>query len=186
MSTALRFSVEEFDQMLAEGLFDGENQRRVELIHGEILEMAPPGPLHEDIVDLLNEWSFEVTDRRQVRVRIQNTVGIPELDSVPLPDVVWVREQSYRTGRPQPGDIFLIIEVADSSLKSDRDVKGPIYAEAGVQDYWIANLRDFSLEVYRKPAGGAYGEKRTYQMDETATSLAFPDAKLELARLYGG
>lgn len=186
MSTAVRFSVEEYDRLLAEGLFDGENQRRVELIRGEILEMAPPGPLHEDVIDLLSEWSYDVTDRRLVRVRTQNTVGIPEIDSVPLPDIAWARRQSYRTGRPQPRDIFLIIEVSDSTLKYDRDVKGEIYAEAGIEDYWIANVRDFCIEVYRRPAGGAYGEKRTYQMDETVASLAFPEAKLDLARLYSG
>lgn len=184
MSTALRFSTAEFDRILAEGVFDGENQRRVELIRGEVLEMSPPGPLHEDIVDLLNAWSFEVTDRSQVRIRIQNTVGLPELDSIPLPDVVWVREKSYRAGRPQSADVFLVIEVADSSLKYDRDVKSEVYAEAGIKDFWIVNLRDFCVEVYRKPTGGTYGEKRTYHVGDTVESLAIPGAILEVGRLF--
>jgi Uma2 family endonuclease len=122
----------------------------------------------------------------EVRVRIQNTVGIPELESVPLPDIVWVRERSYRAGRPQPSDIFLIIEVADSSLRRDRDVKREIYAEAGIQDYWIVKLRDFSIEVYRQPSRGAFADKRTYQMDETVASLVFPSARLEVADLFSG
>src|SRR5579862_5456512 len=107
--------------MIANGDFEAEPVRpRLELIEGEILTMSPIGPSHEDLVDVLNEWSITNLPRKSVRVRIQNSVGIPALDSAPQPDVAWVKRGDYSGGRPQPGAVLCIIEVADSSLDYER------------------------------------------------------------------
>ena len=184
MSTATRFTIDEFDTMVEHGVFDDRRDVRLELIYGEILEMTPPGPPHEDTIDLLTRWSTNNTSEDEVRVRIQNSVGIPEIDSVPMPDVAWVREQSYRQGRPQPSDVLLLIEVASSSLEYDRGVKARLYAAAGIQDYWIVNLRDLCVEVYREPLNDDFREKRTYQIGEQISCLQLPSITLDVSQLF--
>ncbi len=184
MITTVRLSLAEYDALLAKGVLDETRHQNIELIHGEMRQMSPPGPMHEDIVDCLNAWSFENTDRSEVRVRVQNSVGVPEFDSAPMPDVAWVRERSYRAGRPLPEDVLLVIEVSDSSLEIDRGAKAELYASAGVQDYWIVNLVDWCVEVYREPASGGFREKRTFDGGETISPLAFPDVTLDIGELF--
>jgi Uma2 family endonuclease len=184
MSTIARLTLAEFDRMIEQQVFDPARERRIELIYGELREMNPPGATHEEVVDLLTRWSFDNVSRKKVRVRIQNSVGIEALDSVPLPDVVWVKERSYRKRRPQPDDVYLLIEVSESSLADDRREKAELYASAGIADYWIVNLRDSCLEVYRKPTEGEYRDKRSYEMGESVSPLAFPRLSLEVSSLF--
>jgi Uma2 family endonuclease len=183
MSTAVRFTVEEFDRMAEKGIFDDPN-RRFELVFGEILEMVHPGPLHEDIVDLLEQWSHAVVDAKKVRVRVEKTLGIPELDSVPRPDIGWVRQQSYRSARPKVKDVLLIVEVADTTLAFDRKVKRKLYAQAGVREYWIVNARSQAIEVFRNPAGDNYETRLRFEIGESVSPLALPSAKLPVKMLF--
>ena len=185
MSTIVRFTTHEFERMIEEGIFGDRNGDRLELILGEVREMTPPNPPHEDVVDLLAAWSYDNTSRKEVRVRVQNSVGIPEFDSVPIPDVAWVRERSYRRGRPEPSDVLLLIEVAATSLASDRGEKSQLYASAGIADYWIVNLQTSTFEVYREPEAGEYRERRTFVVGDTVSPLAFPDLKLSVGDLFG-
>lgn len=134
MSTVARLSVEEYDRIIATGVFDHPVRRRVELVRGEIRDMNPIGPLHEDAVDLLAEWSFDSVPRMKVRVRVQNSIGLPELDTVPEPDLAWVRRRAYSRGRPTPRDVLLVIEVADTSLAYDTGEKADLYAAASIGD----------------------------------------------------
>lgn len=177
MSTIARFSLAEYDRIVETGALDG---RHLELIRGEIRERAPIGPTHEDVVDLLNQWSFEHVSGK-ARIRIQQSVGLPELESAPEPDVGWVAPRSYRTGRPRSSDVFLIIEVAESSLAYDRGDKAAMYAEAGVQDYWVVNLRDRTVEVHRDPQGGKYLSVAAHRDQDEVRSLAFPEIVLRPA-----
>src|SRR5438309_4413683 len=108
--------------------------------------MSPMGPLHEQAVDILTEWSITNVPRGIVWVRIQNSIGIPGLDSVPEPDICWVRRRDYSAGRPLAGDILLIIEVSDSSLAYDRGEKANLYAAALIADYWVVNIADRCVE----------------------------------------
>lgn len=186
MSTGIRFTVAEFDRMIEQGVFADRPDQRLELIHGEIREMTPPNPPHEDTVDLLNYWSVDNAPRDEVRVRIQNSLGIAELDSVPEPDVAWMRARSYRKRRPRPTDVLLLIEVAESSLAYDRGEKLELYAAARIKEYWIVNLPDLCIEVYRKPHGGAYRESATYQVGELISPLAFPTIALEVSYVFAG
>ncbi len=183
MSIAFQITVAEFDRLVKKGFFEQFRDRRIELIRGELRQMSPPGPSHEEAVDKLTEWSFETTDRRQVRVRVQSTIGLPELDSVPLPDLAWVRQRSYRLNRPEASDIFLVIEVSDSSLNYDRGKKAKLYAEAGLADYWVVNLREDCVEVFRDPQDGEYQSHEVIERGGTVRPLAFPKIKLSVTRL---
>jgi Uma2 family endonuclease len=184
MSTTVRFTVAEYDRMIEEGIFD-DRPERLELIHGEVREMPVPDPDHEDSVDLLNDWSMERTRRDQVRVRIQNSVGIALLDSVPVPDIAWMRAKSYRKKRPRATDVLLLIKVSRTSLSFDRGEKAEMYAAAGIADYWIIQLRDQCIEVYRKPKGGKYREVKRYAIGQAIHPLAFPSVTLKVARVFG-
>lgn len=181
MSTIARFSLAEYDRIVESGAFD---RRRLELIRGEIREMTPIGPMHEEVVDLLMRWSTRVVSEKQVRIRVQHSIGLAELDCAPEPDIAWVSPRRYATGRPQAGDVFLIIEVADSSLPYDRGDKAAMYAQAGIADYWIVNLRDQVLEIHRDPQPGGYRSVTVFRDQDAVSPLGFPDAVLRPSKLW--
>jgi Uma2 family endonuclease len=182
MSTTARLSIAEYERMIACGAFD--NDRRLEFIRGEIREMSPINPPHEDAIDYLNRWSIENLSRRQVRVRVQNTVGLPELESIPQPDLAWVRPGNYRHRRPTPDDVLLVIEVSDSSLRYDTGEKADLYAEAGIRDYWVVNIPEQVVEVRRDPVGGRYRSLQTFSGDQPVRPLAFPNVTLLPSALW--
>lgn len=184
MSTVAQISIAEYDRMISNGVFDGRNRRRIELIQGELRMMSPIGPSHEVAVDILNEWSFEVAPLDLLWVRIQNSIGLPALITVPEPDVAWVRRRSYRKGRPTAADVLLLIEVADSSLDYDRGEKAMLYAKARIADYWIVNLVDGCVEVLREPQRGRYRSIETFESGEKVRPLALPKIDLPVARLF--
>ncbi len=181
MSTIARFSLAEYDRIVESGAFD---RRRLELIRGEIREMTPIGPEHEDVLDQLNLWSIESVSPGKARVRVQQSIGLPEFDCAPEPDIAWVSPRRYATGRPQAADVFLIIEVADSSLSYDRGDKAAMYAQAGIADYWIVNLRDRVVEVHRDPRPDGYRNVSLYREQNELRPLAFPDAVLHPSTLW--
>jgi Uma2 family endonuclease len=184
MSTIARFSLAEYDRMIECGAFDEGRPRRLELIRGEIREMTPPGPLHEDVLDRLVEWSYENRPKRRVRIRVQNSIGIPELDTAPQPDLAWVARRDYGRRRPTVDDVLLLIEVSGSTLKFDRGLKAALYAEAGIADYWIVNTRDRVIEVYRNPQEGRYRRSNIHSGDDEVHPLAFPSIALRPAVLW--
>ncbi|HQU42102.1 MAG TPA: Uma2 family endonuclease [Pirellulales bacterium] len=168
--------------MIAGGAFDVRRPDRIELIRGELRKMAPIGPEHANAVDFLTEWSVRSTPKK-VRVRIQNPVGFPELKSAPEPDVAWVtRRFSHR--RPQAAEIFLIIEVAQTTLAYDRGEKAKLYAKAGIRDYWIVNIPDRCVEVLRDPRRFRYQSLKTYVTGEAVQSLVIPEVSLDVAALF--
>lgn len=184
MSTTLRFTVAEYERMIDQGVFADRLDARIELINGEIRELTPPNPPHCYVVDLLTYWSADYAPRDQVHLRVQNSLGIPEFDSVPEPDVAWMKARNYRRKHPQPRDVLLLIEVAESSLASDRGEKAELYASAKVKDYWIVNLNDWCIEVHRRPLRGKYRNVETFQIGQTVCPLLFPDIELEVASLF--
>jgi Uma2 family endonuclease len=182
MSTIAKLTLDQYNRMIAAGIFDRD--QRVELILGELRDMTSLGPFHESAVDILTRWSTNVTPEDKVRIRIQNSIGIPELDSAPQPDVVWVVERDYFKGRPNPDDVLLVIEVSDSSLGTDRFDKAELYAEADIKDYWIVNVQERCVEVFRDPHKERYRTMKTLQPDESISPLAMADAILRLSRLF--
>ena len=176
--------MEEYDRLIESGAFDGRNARRIELIQGELREMTPIGIAHENAVDKLTVWSIDSAPRGKVRVRIQNSLALTVLESVPEPDVAWVVEREYAHARPNERDVLLIIEVAESSLAVDRGEKARLYATAGITDYWIVNLVDNCVEVYRQPSHGRYQRSQSYLSGEKITPLAFPDVELPVSLVF--
>lgn len=182
MSTVVRLSIEEYDRMIESGVFEN---RRIELIYGELRQMSPIGVPHEYAVDELNEWSMKNAPLDRVRVRIQHSVGLAELSSVPQPDVAWVARLDYTRYRPTSADVLLLIEVSDSSLAYDRGKKARLYATVGITDYWIVNIRDRCIEVRRQPVGKSYEDIRIYNIGETVSPLHFPSLALPVGTVFG-
>ena len=178
MSTIARLSLEEYDRMIESGVFDKTTRRRLEFIKGEIREMTPIGSMHEVVVDRLNEWSLRNLPEGKVWVRVQNSIGLPELESAPEPDIAWVARRDYSQSRPTGADVLLIVEVAHSSLSYDRGEKAALYATAGINDYWVVNLRDGRVEVHRDPSDGKYRSVEPLTGDDEVRPLAMPDMAL--------
>ncbi len=183
MSVTVRTTYDEFDEMIRRGDF-GDADNRFELLFGEICAMPLPEPPHESAVDELAEWSIRSLPPGAARVRIQNTLGIPTLDSVTLPDIAWMRRRDYATQRPLPEDVLLVIEVSDTTLSIDRGKKAKLYAQAGIADYWIINLPKRCLEIRRDPEGEVYRTVLTPHPGDEARPLAFPDVALPIAQLF--
>ena len=178
-----RLDVDTYYRMAELGLLKPDE--RVELIDGEIFDMAPIGQDHEaSVIGLTHGLVLACGDRALVST--QNSVRMAPW-SAPQPDfaVLRYREDFYRTGeRAGPGDVLLVIEVADSSLRFDRTVKLPLYASAGIPEYWIVNLKDRVLTAYREPSGDTYGVVSDHAATETIALAADPQIAIRLDRLF--
>jgi Uma2 family endonuclease len=183
MSTVALFSLDHYEHMVEVGAFSGQFEKRVELIRGEIVQMTPMNIAHANCVTKITEWSFQVAPLDRIMIRVQNPIRIPANNSEPEPDVVWVNRKEY-SQHPEPGDILLLIEIADSSLEFDRNEKLEVYAEAGIPEYWIVNLIDQQIEVYRRPSGRTYQEQQTYRSDAKIHPLALPAAVFQPSLLF--
>lgn len=184
MSTVAHFSLPQYELMVEAGAFDGRHHQRVEFIRGEIREMSPISPKHAWAVDWLTAWSFENTDRAKVIVRVQSTARIPDLESAPEPDLLWLVPRDYSDRHPEPENVLLLIEVAESSLEFDTGEKAQLYAEAGIADYWVVDLGEECVEVFREPSPSGYRSRRTHRGGEPLHPLAFPDVALDPAQLF--
>jgi Uma2 family endonuclease len=156
LGQAVRFSVEDYHRMGETGILGPE--LRTELIDGEVVEMPPIGHPHAGTVNLLGDLLREALGRRAI-IAVQNPVFLDD-HTEPLPDIALLRPRAdyYRNGHPTPDEVLLIIEVADSSLAYDRDVKLPRYARAGIPEVWLVDLGRRRLLRYRGPAGAVYTE----------------------------
>lgn len=183
MSTTARLSLAQYDRMIQSGVFDQDN-RRLEFIRGQIRERTSIGPPHEDVVDRLSAWSFRSLPAEKVRVRVQNSIGLVELESAPEPDVAWVVQRDYSSGRPTVDDVLLVVEVAESSLAYDCGEKADLYAAAGIKEYWVINLPDRSIEVRRDPGSGRYRSLQTHTADDEVRPLAIAKLVLRPSMLW--
>jgi len=175
-----RFTADEFERMVEAGVFLSDD--RLELIRGEIVEMAPIGHRHGACASNLNELLVRgVGDRALVWGTGPARVA---LDSVPEPDLALLRRRSYMTGAPGPEDIRLVIEVAESSLRYDLTRKLRLYAEAGIAEYWVVSVDGGWIEVCRRPEGDGYLERRRVERAESIAPLAFPDVAIAVADVF--
>ncbi|NES77545.1 MULTISPECIES: Uma2 family endonuclease [Okeania] len=177
------FTVDQYYKMLEAGILT-ENER-VELIRGEIVKMSPIGIHHAVCVDSLTEL-FILRLAKIVTVRVQNPVRLND-NSEPEPDIALLqRRQGFRrTQHPQPEDIFLLIEVSDTTVKYDQEVKIPLYAENNIVEVWLVNLPQKCLEVYRQPTANGYEIVQTFQRGETVTIQALPNVTFTVDEILG-
>ena len=186
ISTAKRFTIAEYHRLAELGFF-GEDDR-VELIKGEIVQMAAKGTPHSVCETLLFRELVKLLDERAM-VRGQQPIVIPK-DSEPEPDLAIVRnrDDDYLSAHPSPLDVLLVIEIADSSVNYDQKVKLPLYAEAGISNYWIFNLVENCLESYSEPyqVQDKFGYRRKLIVlpNETVTLPNFPDLSLNLSKVF--
>jgi Uma2 family endonuclease len=175
------FTVDELLRMEEAGLFQDQ---RVELLHGEIFLMAP-GSRHQARVDRLTAIVTSVIGSRAI-TRVQGPVLIDKFN-LPEPDLMLIKSRSdfYEHAHPTPQDVLLLVEIADSSMERDREVKLALYAIAGIQEYWIENVAENLLLVYRDPAGDHYQSSFTLNRKETVTPLAFPDVHFSVEQILG-
>ena len=174
-----KLDVHDYERMALVGIL-GE-QDRVELIRGEVMDMAPIGQGHEGSVNALNQALVKVCDGKAI-VSVQNSLRLDRW-SVPQPDFVMFRyrDDFYLEGRrPTPADALLLIEVSDSSLRYDREVKLPLYAAAGIPEYWIVNLQERVVEVYSRPENGGYAGKAICRGGDQVALSAAPDIVVAL------
>ena len=174
-----RFSVDEFHQMAEAGIFgDGD---RVELLAGEVVEMTPIGSRHAACVRrLIARLSLAVGQKAIVDV--QNPLYLGE-HSEPQPDLTLLqpRPDYYQGSHPGPGDVLLVIEVADTSAEYDREVKVPLYARAGVPEVWVLDLGPGVADVYRQPALEGYREHRRLGTADTLTAAQIPALQIAVS-----
>ena len=174
-----RWSRAEYERMGAAGVFHPEI--RVELVRGEIYEMAPQSAPHAACVSLIQEALQRVLPTGyHLRVQLPLAVGD---DSEPEPDLAIVSgsPRDYRGTHPERA--ILVIEVADSSLAYDRTIKREAYETAGIAEYWIVNLKASSVEVFRSPVEGKYQAQTTLSENDSIGPAAFPRVRLALREL---
>ena len=157
---------------------------RVELLAGEVVEMSPIGPLHAGTVGRLTMLFSSHLGQRAI-VWVQNPVQLRAEDSEPQPDIalLHLRADFYTSAHPAVQDVYLVVEVADTTVEKDRHVKFPIYARAGVSEAWLLDVEAQCLEVHRHPGPDGYQDVRRLQHDASLSPLAFPDCVLMVADL---
>jgi Uma2 family endonuclease len=182
----LRWTRDDYYRIAETGVFDG---RRVELIKGEILEMTPQKSEHAAEVMHVNAVLREIFEPRGFSTRVQLPLDLGE-DSEPEPDIAVVRGKplDYRAAHPRTA--VLVIEVADTTLASDRTIKARLYASAGILDYWIINLVDRQLELHRNPTsdpsqpyGVGYSEVTRLTTADSVSPQAAPEIRIAVRDL---
>ena len=174
----LRFTVADYYAMADVGIL-AENDR-VELLDGDIIAMPPIGDWHAASVDLLNNLLSPLQQGRAI-VRVQGPTRLNDI-SEPLPDIMLLRrrEDFYRGGHPSPGDVELLIEVSDTTVDYDRNVKLSAYARAGIREVWIVTRQDQRIEAYTEPADGEFSSVRYVGRGESIAPVSFPDVRVEV------
>jgi Uma2 family endonuclease len=184
--TLRRWTRAEYERMIACGIL-GEDEH-VQLIAGEIVMMAPQNSPHFTAITL-SAHALQAAIPSGYYVRSQGPLALG-LDSEPEPDIAVVAGAPRDYRDQHPSTARLIVEISDTTLAFDRQQKGSLYARAGIQDYWILNLSQRTLEVHRSPVadpsapyGHSYSARRRVSETETVTPLAFPDVSIAVADL---
>ena len=166
-------TVQEYDLMAEIGILDEDE--RVELLAGQIVKMAAKGIAHGATIKCTVELLLNRLGSL-VLMSVQDPVRLDDY-SEPEPDIaVLVRDRRYYAGRlPTAADIYLIVEVADSSLRTDCGIKATIYAQSGIADYWVLDVNNQQLHVFREPSQDGYLSRLILGYDASISPLQFPD-----------
>ena len=173
------WSVESYHQLAGAGLLNETD--RIELIEGELLDMAPIGSKHSNWVDRLAE-EFVLQAKRRYRVSIQNPVILGDRNE-PQPDVMLLKPGNYMNALPTAKDVLLIVEVSDTTLDYDRDVKLGLYARHNIPEVWLLDVSRNELLVHREPVEGLYRLMRRLSANDAACPEAVPEITLRLSEL---
>ncbi|MFB2898507.1 Uma2 family endonuclease [Aerosakkonemataceae cyanobacterium BLCC-F50] len=174
--TIAKWTLEEYHRIIQAGILD---DRQVELLRGEIVEMAPEGEPHAYSRNEAGEYLTRLMGDR-AKVRQDSPITLPN-NSEPEPDIAVVRNlgREYREHHPYPENIFWIIEYSQSSLSKDLEIKSKIYAEVNIPEYWVVNLNELQLVVFRDPQNGEYNSKQILTSG-TIQPLAFLDIAISI------
>lgn len=174
-----RWSVDEYHRMALAGLLDETD--RVELIEGELIDMAPIGSKHAFIVNRLSQ-TFSTKAGRQYFVSTQNPVQLGER-SEPQPDIALLRLGDYMDKLPTAGEVLLIVEVSQTTIDYDREVKLALYALHGIPEVWLLDVNAGELTIYREPAEGQYRLIRKPTRAEVVSATLVPAVAISLAEV---
>ena len=178
-SITTKWTIEDYHQMIASGILQ---ERKVELLRGEVVEMSPEGEPHAYCSHEAGEYLSELLGKRAT-VRQAKPITLPN-DSEPEPDLAIVQPlgRDYREHHPYVENIFWVIEYSNTSLEKDLEIKSKIYAEAGIKEYWVVNLKKLHLVVFRDPLDGDYGTKFTLTTG-AIQPIAFDDISVLVERI---
>ncbi|MCS6919892.1 MAG: Uma2 family endonuclease [Fimbriimonadales bacterium] len=175
-----RFTPEQFHKLGEAGLFEPDT--RLELIQGEIYEMTPIGPEHGFSADVVSRRILQIEKEGEYYTRFQNPLRLG--NSEPIPDIAVVPGKPSDYKQQHPTTALLVIEIADTTLRHDRGRKLRLYARHNIPEYWILNLKERVLEVYREPARGRYQNKQVLGLDDAIRPLFNPAVELPVRSLF--
>lgn len=181
LTTLKRWSVQDYHRMSEVGMLGADE--RTELLDGQITLMAPKGTPHVTALHLLaNALLSQLGDRALVRT--QDPICLSDV-SEPEPDLAVVRGSilDYAEAHPRPAQIDLIVEVADSTLKQDCEIKDKLYAQAAIADYWVLDLKNRQLHLFQDPSPSGYRRHLILAEPNQAAPLAFPDVTISLSAI---
>jgi len=181
--TIAKWSLDDYHRMIEFGLLAG---RQVELLNGEIINMAPERPEHAQINTDSAEYLRELLGSKAL-VRDAKPITIPESNSEPEPDLAIVEplRTIYRSRHPYPENIFWLIEYSKTTLSKDLEIKRKTYAAASIPEYWVVDLKNQQLKMFREPLNGDYSLELTFTLGEISP-LAFPEILISIQRLLQG
>ncbi|MBO9352253.1 MAG: Uma2 family endonuclease [Thermomicrobium sp.] len=181
--TRHRFTVDDLERMVRSGIL--LEDARVELIEGELYDMNPIGWAHQACVNWLTERFATALAGRAI-VQPQGPIRL-NAQTLPQPDLALLhpRPDYYRHTGPTPADVFLLVEVSDTTLVYDRDVKLPLYARADIPEVWLIDLPGQRVLVFREPVGDRYRATLTFRPGDRISPQAFPDISLAVDDLLG-
>lgn len=176
-------TADEYERMGEAGIFSPD--ARLELLEGSIYELPPIRPPHAACITHLNMLLHPLFDRRLI-ISIQNPVRLDNF-SEPQPDIALLRwrDDFYRHAHPTPADKMLVIEVADSTVESDRSYRLPLYAKAGIPEVWIVNLPGETIELDAEPASGVYQVSKTFKRGEEVQAQGVSELRVGVADILG-
>ncbi|NER45338.1 MAG: Uma2 family endonuclease [Symploca sp. SIO1A3] len=176
------WTVNEYHQMITAGVFNPEE--RIELLEGKILRMAAKNPPHA-ATNLCAANVLNLALAGKALIRIQDPIALSPT-SEPEPDIAVVKldRRFYLDCHPSPDEVFLLVEIADTTLHYDRGQKAPAYARAGILEYWILDVNLYQVYRFSQPKGGKYQEEEILDEGAVIAMVAFPEVRLKVAHLF--
>lgn len=176
-------TVEEYYRLAETGILSPDD--RVELLDGEVVRMSPMKSRHAGGINRVHRWFSQRIARRAI-VSVQTPVRLSP-HSEPEPDVALLRLRPdlYATAHPEPADVLLLVEIAETSLTLDLGLKARLYAQSGIVELWVIDLVGDVVWVHREPGPDGYKQVVAFRRGVAVTSLAFPDVSIPVATLLG-